>query len=487
MSNCFTDMSHPMYGYNKQDKNSNIIVSVTEEIRPCVRWKTKDYLRFIGNLATFEMKDVPEDQVNCNPIKCFNTGTLIVDPKLNPTAGVKAEAGATYRIRSRATNYALGLHFFYLKLPQKGDYKLEVTVSDYRDRDQKNAYTWTYNFHANIPGFYLRTVDFLDVTNLTQKGEGWLPTDQGIVISYKVQFVDRELTYWGGLIGFSSPFIVNDRSELRKFANVLLSCLTNFTHNVSVPATDARCFGRQYDPEQIEITKEITATTTSCNDYWLNPLQSLSQQVLSGVPITDQFSVQHIRYQGKEFGMIYLPDLYFNDCNSITISSDKCECTYLNNIPVSIGTDVGEEEFVLISKQGHLEVATLITSPAINTQGVNVPEVTEDVDLVPGTILIDKRYVGEELLVTYNAEREVELIVANDKRLKGTKFRVIQEVVNTRGIKEYYVFNNVLITENSRDYGTTEEITLSLSLTVSRDENGNFYEIRRRGEDLASY
>lgn len=87
--------------------------------------------------------------------------------------------------------------------------------------------------------------------------------------------------------------------------------------------------------------------------------------------------------------------------------------------------------------------------------------------------------------MTYNAEREVELIVANDKRLNKTRFRVIQEVVDTRGVKSYYVFNNVLITENSREYVTEGEINLSLSFTVSRDKDGNFYEIRRSTDDIS--
>lgn len=37
---CYVDMSHPMYGYNAQDKDSKIIIAINEEIRPCVRWKT---------------------------------------------------------------------------------------------------------------------------------------------------------------------------------------------------------------------------------------------------------------------------------------------------------------------------------------------------------------------------------------------------------------------------------------------------------------
>ena len=137
---------------------------------------------------------------------------------------------------------------------------------------------------------------------MTQTGTGWKPTDHGVVVTYEVTYKgDDALT---GHIGFSSPSIVNDRSELRKFSNVLLSCLTSFTHNISVPATDARCFGRQYDKAQVEITKEITATTTSCNDYWLNPLQSMSKKMTSGIPVTDSFTVEEITVDGKRLWFI---------------------------------------------------------------------------------------------------------------------------------------------------------------------------------------
>ena len=292
---------------------------------------------------------------------------------------------------------------------------------------------------------------------MTQTGTGWKPTDHGIVVTYEVTYKgDDALT---GHIGFSSPAIVNDRSELRKFSNVLLSCLTSFTHNVSVPATDARCFGRQYDKAQVEITKEITATTTSCNDYWLNPLQSMSKKMTSGVPVTDSFTVEEITVDGKRYGSLLIPDLYYEDCNTITVSSDRCACTYLSSMPMSPGIELEDDEFIAMTQQYH---------------GYD-----------RGTVLVNPMYIGEKLLVTYNGERDVELIVANDKRLRNTHFRVIQEVENTRGIKEYYVFNNVLITENSREFGTEGEITLSLTFTVSRDENGNFYEIRRNVEDVA--
>lgn len=450
MSNCFVDMAHPMRGYNAQDKNNVITVSVTEEIRPCVRWTTQHYNQLLrGTNPLYVRKDVPEDQINCNPLKCMNSGTLYLVPE-NKYMVVK------YRVRANADDFALGFHFIYLKLPKAGDYEFKVRVSDYYDTGQTNSYEYTYNFHMDAPGYSLRTIDFADSRVMSQTGTGWKPSDSGVVIQYLVHYKGED--EFTGQIGLSTGMIVDDRAELRKFANVLLSCLTSFTHNVSVPATDARCFGSQYNKDDIEITKDITATTTSCNDYWLNPLQSMSRTLTSGVPVTDEFKVVEKTVDGKRYGSLVLPDLYYGECNTITISSDRCECTYLSNLPTSTGVALEDDEFILLSQE-HM--------------GAN-----------RGTVLVNPMYIGEKLLVTYNAERNVELIVANDKRLNKTHTRVIQEVLDTRGRKEYYVFNNVLITENSREFGTDSEVTLSLSLTVSRDDNGNFYEIRRNLEDI---
>ena len=451
MTNCNVDMSHPMYGYNTQDKDSHITVSITEDIKPCVRWKANKQIAIpTGSLVQYVRKDVPVDQINCNPSRCMNTGTLYIAPN-NKVVKVQ------YQVRSVANDFALGFNMIYLNLSQVGQYELKVAVSDFFDTTQQNSYVYTHTFDNHTPGYVLRTIDFADTHVMTQTGTGWKVSDRGINISYQVTYKGDGVKT--AQIGFSTPMIVNDRSELRKFSNVLLSCLTSFTHNVSVPASDARCFGRAYDPSQVEITKEITATTTSCNDYWLNPLQSMSKKMTSGVPVTDTFPVEEYTVDGKRYGSFVIPDLYYEDCNTIIISSDRCDCTYLSMLPTSAGVALEDDEFIALT--------------------------AENAGVERGTVLVNPMYIGEKLLVTYNGERDVELIVANDKRLRNTKFRVTQMVENTRGIKEYYVFNNVLVTELSRDYVTEGEITLSLSLTVSRDENGNFYEIRRNVEDIA--
>lgn len=451
MTNCNVDMSHPMYGYNTQDKDSHITVSITEDIKPCVRWKANKQIAIpTGSLVQYVRKDVPVDQINCNPSRCMNTGTLYIAPD-------KKVVKVQYQVRSVANDFALGFNMIYLNLSQVGQYELKVAVSDFFDTTQQNSYVYTHTFDNHTPGYVLRTIDFADTHVMTQTGTGWKVSDRGINISYQVTYKGDGVET--AQIGFSTPMIVNDRSELRKFSNVLLSCLTSFTHNVSVPASDARCFGRAYDPSQVEITKEITATTTSCNDYWLNPLQSMSKKMTSGVPVTDTFPVEEYTVDGKRYGSFVIPDLYYEDCNTIIISSDRCDCTYLSMLPTSAGVALEDDEFIALT--------------------------AENAGVERGTVLVNPMYIGEKLLVTYNGERDVELIVANDKRLRNTKFRVTQMVENTRGIKEYYVFNNVLVTELSRDYVTEGEITLSLSFTVSRDENENFYEIRRNVEDIA--
>ena len=452
MTNCNVDMSHPMYGYNTQDKDSQITVSITEDIKPCVRWKANKQTAIpLGTLVQYVRKDVPVDQINCNPSRCMNTGTLYIMPNEAKTAKVQ------YQVRSVAEDFAFGFNMIYLKLMQLGRYELKVAVSDFFDTTQENSYIYTYKFTNSTPGYVLRTIDFADTRVMTQTGTGWEVSDRGVNISYQITYTEDTSDI--GQVGFSTPMIVNDRSELRKFSNVLLSCLTSFTHNVSVPASDARCFGRAYDPAQVEITKEITATTTSCNDYWLNPLQSMSKKMTSGVPVTDTFPIEEVTVDGKRYGSFVIPDLYYEDCNTIIISSDRCDCTYLSMLPTSAGVELEDDEFIALT--------------------------AENAGFERGTVLVNPMYIGEKMLVTYNGERDVELIVANDKRLRNTKFRVTQMVENTRGIKEYYVFNNVLVTEISRDYVTEGEITLSLSFTVSRDENGNFYEIRRNVEDIA--
>ena len=81
MTNCNVDMSHPMYGYNTQDKDSQITVSITEDIKPCVRWKANKQTAIpTGSLVQYVRKDVPVDQINCNPSRCMNTGTLYIAP-----------------------------------------------------------------------------------------------------------------------------------------------------------------------------------------------------------------------------------------------------------------------------------------------------------------------------------------------------------------------------------------------------------------------
>ena len=177
MTNCNVDMSHPMYGYNTQDKDSQITVSITEDIKPCVRWKANKQTAIpTGSLVQYVRKDVPVDQINCNPSRCMNTGTLYIAPDNNV---VKVQ----YQVRSVANDFALGFNMIYLNLSQVGQYELKVAVSDFFDTTQQNSYVYTYTFDNHTPGYVLRTIDFADTHVMTQTGTGWKVSDRGINIS----------------------------------------------------------------------------------------------------------------------------------------------------------------------------------------------------------------------------------------------------------------------------------------------------------------
>ena len=56
-----------------------------------------------GTLVQYVRKDVPEDQINCNPIKCLNTGTLYVNP-------AEKKASVKFQVRADADDFALGFN-----------------------------------------------------------------------------------------------------------------------------------------------------------------------------------------------------------------------------------------------------------------------------------------------------------------------------------------------------------------------------------------
>ena len=73
----------------------------------------------------------------------------------------------------------------------------------------------------------------------------------------------------------------------------------------------------------------------------------------SGIPVTDSFVVERVTVDGKEYGSLVIPDLYYEDCNTIIISSDRCDCTYLSSMPISAGVNLEDDEFIALTQTHH--------------------------------------------------------------------------------------------------------------------------------------
>ena len=403
---CMPKLTHPMYGYAKQNKNEIIGVRVSEKINYYTELSTKNYREITkGEFQSFDALTTPEDMIRCNEKACHMTGTLYVKP-------VEGEATVTYDIRGDYTKAGFGFHYLYVTFLGSDTVTVEAKVSDLHDVEGKNSYTYAVELTGAglaTDVFQVAQFDFANPLSIkSQTGTGWIPSEDGIHVEYTLE---------------------------------------SFTHDISLGASDARCFGSGYDPSSTEITTSISGATRSLNDFWLNPLESKGGTIVAGIPTTRVFTVKGKTVNGTEYGYIELADLY-PTCNSVIISlGENCNGVYLEPLQVPSVTPVDPNEFVAISN--------------VKAQDF-------------GTVYVNKKYINREVLVTYDAEKEVEHFEANEDRLDSFEAEFTVPRVATNGKREYLRFYGI-ITSHSEEFNNSDEVNLSLEVTFVR-RNGKFYD-----------
>lgn len=442
---CNPKLSHPMYGYGKQEKSNFIIARVSEGINYLTEKSTGKYYQITkGTLGTFDPTTLPQDLIRCNEVKCHMTGTLWVKPN-GGSIRVK------YRIKGDYTAAAFGLNYIYINYLGTDALNVTAKVSDYEDIEQVNSYAYTdkvQNRTASVTDFVIAQFDFADPTKIQhQTGTGWTPSQRGITVEYTITHANNNDAYINEEIGISSIKTICSRDELHKADNVLLSCLTSFAPNTSVDATDARCFGSGYDPDSVSVEWSLEATTRSHNDFWLNPLERKGDQYVTGIPTTREFVVGTKVVDGTTFGYLELADLY-SGCNSVIVSiGDDCQGYYLEPLQTPRITEVDRQEFITLYNAN---------------------------DDFGGTYL-HKDHIGKTVLVTYDAETEVTHYIADDEKMKSFEAEfIVPQTGATNNKIEYYKFY-AIITEHSEEFNVTDEVSLSLSLQLVR-RNGRFYD-----------
>lgn len=464
---CKPKLSHPTYGYGIQNKNDIVIARVSEGIDYLVEHNAKNYYVIEdGTLQMFDPTTLPPDLVRCNESKCHMTGTLWVTPELGEAVENDAESrylntGIQYAIREDFTTATFGYLFFYLDYMTEKFAKIDVTVADIDDYDFKNSYTYRIleKKPKMYPGFEVLQVAFGDHAQIAeQTGDGWTPSDRGIRIKIAIATVRPFVTdtdhrndinsYTGTTVGVSSLKVICDKSELHKADNVVLSCLQSIQPDISVDATDASCFGQQYDKDSASVEFSIEARTRSKNDYWINPFERKGDKLIAAIPKTVVKTIEEVEGPNHEvYGRFRLPDLA-EGCNSIIVSlGQECEGVYLEPLQAPSVTPVDESEFIAIYRPKEDDF---------------------------GVVYVNKRHINKNVLVTYDAETEVDHFVADTDKLESFESEFIVPITQNNGIKEYVKFY-ALVTEHSTELTNSDEASLSLTLQVLR-KNGKFYD-----------
>lgn len=469
---CLPKLSHPTYGYGTQNKDSVVIARVSEGIDYLVEHNAKNYHTITdGILQSFDPTTLPPDLVRCNESKCHMTGTLwlnsqavskvsdVISSDEDVAVGVETSgnlrvAGADYRIRGDFSTAVFGFNFLYLDyLAEKGG-TLTVTIADYDDEEFTNSYNYTVHLPKKTTlGFEVFQIALGDPMAIkSQKGTGWVPTTpstNGIHIKYTITLNTE--TYANSPIGLSSIKFICDKSELHKADNVILSCLQSIAPNISVDATDASCFGQQYDKDSASVEFSVEARTRSKNDYWLNPFERKGDKIFAPLPKTKLLEVKPITIDGRDFGYFHLPDLS-SGCNSIIVSlGEECEGIYLEPLQAPQLTSIDETEFIAIYQE---------SSEAF------------------GDVYVEKRHIGKKALVTYDADTEVDHFIADGEKMDSFESEFIVPLIQDGGIEEYVRFY-ALVTEHSMELNNTDEASLSLTLSVVR-KNGKWYDRYRK-------
>ena len=454
-----TKLTHPLYSYGRQSKNDIAIVRVSEGIDYLSETSTKTYQEILkGKLSSFDPITTPKDLIRCNENSCHMTGTLWVSPEeidqqVESGAPAKKTKGISvkYRIRGDYSQAAFGLSYLYLSYLGSDNLIVKATVSDYSDYEQTNSYTYqdeVSHYTRNANDFVVAQFDFADPNKIkAQTGTGWTPGVRGITVTYEILHKNPDDSFKDNLIGISNIKTICSRSELHKADNVLLSCMDGFSIDSSVDATDAKCFGANYDSAKSKIESTIKAVTRSTNDWWLNPFESRGDITVTGIPETRTFEVKEKVVSGVTFGYFEISDLYAG-CNSVIISlGNDCQGFYLEPLSSPRISTVAPEEFITLYNKN---------------------------DDFGGTYL-NKEHIGKTVLVTYDREREVTHIKGSEDKLDEFEAEFIIPIKSASNKKETYLKFYALITSHKEEWKRDDEAEIEIKLSYLR-RNGKFYD-----------
>lgn len=433
MARCTNDVLLNKIGLNKLDKNDELSLRVRRDLPDCRKINTKNYVNIAeGAGETYNKYDRPDDLFECNREGCVNSGTLKI---------ATASKAVDYFVRHDATEFAAGVLTFYVR--NGGTGTLTVTISD--DSTFTNADVYTVSL-AHYDTFHPVMID-LSQTPSSVVANGWEASDNGAYIRFSASVANFEL---------SSIAIFDSLEEFELNDVVKIACLTSVGGSYDVSLVEEACNSARYDDTITSLQFPFTGTRVTPNYWKLNPLLSRGDKGTGFDLTTVKKSVTSGKSPYVGYGVVTLPDLNQAVCGFITAQvADACDVTDAHLNPLSAPAPVN-------------------LTPA-------------QFQVIDNNILVDSSLIGQDLLISYPIEVDIEEWVANPDTLNDVHVSMVWQKETSDHVKYVDVFENVFVTSFPATI-TNTEATFAFTLTVSRDKDGNFYRQQRiLGDAVAAY
>lgn len=448
MGRCTNEELLGKIGLRKLEKWMEVDFAILGDIDNCHRVNTRRYVQTQGKGVSYNQYRVPEDMFHCMPEGCRNTGTLMLTSSDGDPDGEPATAGGMFTIPYDATEFSGGLATYYLYFEVAGTYTVNTIIADVTDSALDNSDVYSQEIMVTEEGFYPVVVDFSQVPD-DVNGEGWNATEAGAIM--EIQVISETLATFD--VGISTIQVHDTIEDFEVNDVVKVACLSDFTSDITVDATDASCFGSGYDPTSPSIDATVTGNSVTPNYWKLNPLMKKGTATDGWYIQGDSRVVQSTVIDGVTYGYIQAPDMYVDECAFTAVQiDDQCNKTdaMLTRVNSPVVVALNERQFIVQDGK---------TSEPVNA----------------GRILFNEALIGLKVLVSYPRMADsVEQYVATDDALNRTKVRMSFEAESNDGVRYVYTYNNVLITSFPFSL-SGDESEFSFTISIQRDSNNNFF------------
>lgn len=447
-------------GYNKVEKTQEVDFNLSTDIDACVKINTKNYIAYEGETApVYSRLAVPQDMINVCAVKgCKNTGTLIISTKNEGSeTNYTHTASATFVKATNAVLISAGIVYFYVDFPKAGTYTVALTIGDIKDSELTNGDKYTQEVTVTSEGYKPISFD-LSIAPSEDVGTGWNPTTSGITMQIDVS--TKDTTETGYMVGLSSVSIFEDVEDLATNEVVKLGCMTGIEGDDTIDAMEEQCLGAQYDTSTTSVERTITASTWTPNVMMLNPLIHRTEVTEGFYIATVEMTVEQDA-ENENYGSVQLADSYDEVCGFIYSSiADSC------NINDSILTRINNPNLMNLDER-QFQVINSFLNPTVDVEG--------------SKLYFNKALVGKTVIISYPRAVEVEEFVATEAGINERRAQMSYTKKQSDGVVEVHVYDNVLITSFPQTINNSDS-DFSFTISVQRDQNGNFFRIMKYNE-----